>query len=91
MKNLMLTLLIVALGGCASAPQPAYDADGREAYFVKCGSEYKSVIPSMYKSCDEQAAIACPGGYLIDDKDRDSYRDINGFTNVIHSWKVVCQ
>lgn len=93
MKQLLTIITLLALAGCAGAPpRPAYNAEGKEAYIVTCGSSY------FYKSCAEKAEEACPGGYLIDEQNSDSKyhgRDPHtGFdygSSTSYTWKIVCR
>jgi len=66
MKKLILILLVI-FAGCASSKM-VKGPNGEDAYLVKCGNAVK-------EKCTEKANDLCPHGYMLLDRNSDSYDD----------------
>ena len=69
MNRLMIVLLLISVGGCASATnQRVYSADGVEAVRIACLGDYSQ------SACFRNADELCPMGYkLLDNNPSQGY------------------
>lgn len=62
-STFLMSVVLVALAGCAIAPQQVRGPDGKTAYAMRCSGAGRTL-----EACYEKAGDVCPTGYSVVDR-----------------------